>query len=439
LLQKITHNPFCQEHLFLIEKITVDESYFFRDEFQIEFLRNDFLPKLIEQKRRLGDKQIRIWSAGCSTGQEIYSLTILLHQLLPDYDRWNLHLIGTDINYQSLNQAKEAVYTTWGIRTSRDFINKSGYFSCLSEDRYVVADFIKEKVKFSYLNLAEETFPSIMQGVCALDLILCRNVFIYFDHVTIKKTCHKMYESLNVDGVLMLSVTDPLNLSTDLFTSEKTADVFYFRKKTALSSDRLGVEGRRNANKNRNKNKWLTVDNALPQTNLSHVKQSIINELAIADWHAALKQTEQALLDYEGDAELYQFKAKCLTNLGKMAEARVACEHSIHYDPVEPHSYLLYGLILIQLGMFHDAEKAFRQTIFLNYAFMEAHYQLGQVLLYKGQKKEAIKSIQNALTIAAQETPDRPIHNVISLTYSSFSAVMKNELELIKKGVVAHE
>ena len=433
LLQKIISEPFCQERLFLIEKITIDESYFFRDEFQIDFLRNEFLPKLIEQKRCLGDKQIRIWSAGCSTGQEIYSLTILLHQLLPDYDSWNLHLIGTDINYQSLNQAKEAEYNAWGIRTNTDFINNSGYFSCLAEDRYVVNDFIKDKVKFSYLNLAEETFPSIMQGICALDLILCRNVFIYFDSVTIKKTSHKFFDSLNVDGILMLSVTDPLNLSCDLFTTEQSGDVFYFKKKTVALSydDPIVVE-------NKNNNKLLVADKVIPQADLSNVKQSIINAMAIADWQSALIQAEKALLVYEGEAELYQFKAKCLTNLGKMAEARVACEQSIHYDSVEAHSYLLYGLILMQLGMLVDAEKAFRQTIFLNYAFMEAHYQLGQVLLYKGQKKDAIKSIQNALAIAAQEKPERPIHNVISLTYSSFSEVMKNELELIEKGGGSH-
>lgn len=438
LLQKIISEPFCQERLFLIEKITIDESYFFRDEFQIDFLRNDFLPKLIEHKRCSGDKQIRVWSAGCSTGQEIYSLAILLHQLLPDYDSWNLHLIGTDINYQSLNQAKEAEYNAWGIRTHTDFIKNSGYFSCIGEDRYVVNDFIKDKVKFSYLNLAEETFPSIMQGVCVLDLILCRNVFIYFEKETIKNTCAKFDESLNIGGILMLSVTDPMNMSADLFATEKCGDVFYFKKKTArFSYDEPIVE--ENKKRYQDNSQLLAVDKNIPQISLSDFKHSIVNAMAIADWKSALKQTENALLVSESDAELFQFKAKCLTNLGEMTNAKIACEKSIYYNAVEPHSYLLYGLILMQLGMLPDAEKAFRQTIFLNYSFMEAHYQLGQVLLYKGRKKDAIKSIQNALTIAAQEKPERPIHNVISLTYSSFSEVMRNELELIEKGIVSHE
>jgi len=108
LLNKISADVNCAERKYLIEKITIDESYFFRDELQISFLKNEFLPQLIADKRKLGDKQLRIWSAGCSTGQEIYSLAIILHQLLPDYEEWNLHLIGTDINHQSLHYAQQS-------------------------------------------------------------------------------------------------------------------------------------------------------------------------------------------------------------------------------------------------------------------------------------------------------------------------------------------
>jgi chemotaxis protein methyltransferase CheR len=99
----------------------------------------------------------------------------------------------------------------------------------------------------------------------------------------------------------------------------------------------------------------------------------------------------------------------------------------------------LYGLILLQLNLHDEAEKAFRQTIFLNYDFMEAHYQLGQVLLYKGQQKQAIKAISNALYLAEQNDGRRPVHNVITLTYASFAEAIKNELSVLNKGVKAND
>jgi len=426
LLQKMIAEPFCVERIQLIEKITIDESYFFRDSAQIDFLKYEYLPKLIEKKRQAGDKQLRIWSAGCSTGQEIYSIAILLYELLIDYDDWNLHLLGTDINHQSLNRAKQAEYNAWNIRTEQGFINNSGYFQEVANDCFRLSDEIKAKVNISYLNLAKNSFPSIMSGTCALDMILCRNVFIYFDEATIQQASRRFYDSLNESGILMLSATDPLSIDEDYFVQEKRESVFFLRKKPLFfaSITQSAVEPKIRLAQQSNKQ--------VSELNLAEAKQLIIKHLSVAEWQAGLNQVNKALESDAYDAELLQFKAKCLINLGQMLAAQEACEQSIIQDEVEPHSYLLYGLILMQRGYLSEAETAFRQTIFLNNAFMEAHYQLGQILLKKGQKKLAIKSIQNALALAALEKPDRPIHNVIPLTYSSFSGIMKNELELIQ-------
>jgi len=426
LLQKMIAEPLCAERIKLIEDTTIDESYFFRDNAQIDFLKYEYLPKLIQQKRQSGDKQLRIWSAGCSTGQEIYSIAILLHELLIDYDDWNLHLLGTDINHQSLSSAKQAEYNTWNIRTDQSFIGSSGYFQEISEARFRLSEAIKSKVSFSYLNLAEDSFPSIMSGTCALDIILCRNVFIYFDEATIRQVNSRFSAALNEAGVLILAAADPLFFDTNNLVQEKKDNVFFLRKKPLFSAS---ITPPFVAPKIQSTPK---SNNQISALDLDKSKRLIIKHLSVGEWQAGLHQVNEALESDTQDAELLQFKAKCLINLGQMSAAQKACEQSIVEDDVEPHSYLLYGLILLQRGLLSEAETAFRQTIFLNNAFMEAHYQLGQILLKKGQKKLAIKSIQNALVLAALEKPDRPIHNVIPLTYSSFSDIMKNELELIQ-------
>lgn len=436
LLDKVNIDSFCEERNYLIEQVTVDESYFLRDNLQIEYLKNDFFPKIIEQKRKENNKQIRIWSAGCSTGQEIYSMAIILHELLIDFDSWNLHLMGTDINHRSLNIAKKAEYSSWGIRTHSDLMNNVGYFQRLQDDCYVLNDVFKKKVTFSYLNLAEDTFPSIMQGICALDLILCRNVFIYFERNTIEKTCRKFSESLNSNGILLLSATDPMEGASKHLQSEKSNSVLYFKPKPLITNYQPQTEIK---TKNRFNNTVGEIKSASTTPTLDDIKQRIIKQLAMAEWLPALDEIEKCIQLYKQDADLYQFKAKCLTNLGQMTDAKEACKRSIQIDPMDPHSYLLFGLVLIQLGLYEKAENAFRKTIFLNSSFMEAHYQLGQVLFYKNKKIEAIKSIQNAINIANKENPDRSIHNVIALTYSGFSRVMKNELELICKGMELYE
>jgi chemotaxis protein methyltransferase CheR len=433
LLIKLKADSLCPERLLLIENITVPESYFFRDENQQQFLKNVFFPNLIAQKRQQHDKHIRIWSAGCSTGQEIYSIAILLHQLLPDFSDWNLHLIASDINHQSLKDAIQGEYNSWEIRSNDPIFLQSGYFSDLKNGHYQLSESIKKQVKFFFLNLAEDSFPSLMNQTCNLDLILCRNVFIYFQRPVIEQTCTRFSQALKPGGVLLLSVTDPMDLSTPQLVSRQCEDVFYFERVEADSVCHYVPYHPNISTPQPESLVFLSKPNTQPES-FSQIKASILPLLAAGKWHEILALTQHALLSYPDQPDLNQFKAKALVNLGLLDKAKLACELSIKADDLDPHSYLLYGLILLQLNLYDEAEKAFRQTIFLNYDFMEAHYQLGRVLLYKGQQKQAIKAIQNALNLAEQGDGQRPVHNVITLTYASFAELIKNELSVLDKG-----
>lgn len=426
LLAKLKTDSLCLERLLLIQYITVDESYFFRDEKQHHFLKHEFLPKLIIQKRLQGDKHIRIWSAGCSTGQEIYSIAILLHQLLIDFSDWQLQLIASDINHQSLKRAIRAEYSQWEIRSSDDLIFNSGYFKALDNGKYQLNEIIKKQVKFFFLNLAEDVFPSLMNQTCNLDLILCRNVFIYFQPYIIEQTCVRFSQALRPGGVLMLSATDPMNLSTPQLIPKHSEDIFYFERGDEQADFNCIAVNNQSVTE---QNPLLPIQHHAEDFSL--LKTKILSSLAANQWQEVLAFSEQALAKHPNNPDLAQFKAKALVNLGLLDEAKVACEQSIKLSDLDPHSYLLYGLILLQLNLYDEAEKAFRQTIFLNYDFMEAHYQLGQVLLYKGQQKQAMKAIKNALHLAEQGDKQRPVHNVITLTYASFAESIKNELSVL--------
>ena len=188
-----------QEWQKLVILLTNIESFFFRDQDQFSILRNHLIPELIQRKQN--DKKIRICSAGCSSGEEAYSLAILLKELLPDLEQWNLMILGIDINQDALQKAKTAIYRPWSFR-GVDVKIMQRYFKLIN-NQYHLEPSIKQMVKFQILNLAKDLFPCPSSELRDLDLIICRNVFIYFEPSAIAKVLNKFYDALQPLGYLI--------------------------------------------------------------------------------------------------------------------------------------------------------------------------------------------------------------------------------------------
>jgi chemotaxis protein methyltransferase CheR len=179
--------------------LTNIESYFFRDKDQFALLRDRILPELIERKQN--NKTIRICSTGCSSGEEPYSLAILLKELLPELEQWNLTIIGIDINQEALQKAKKGIYRPWSFRrVDREIVQR--YFQ-LKNDEYHIDASIKQMVTFKILNLVNDIFPIPNSELSEFDLIVCRNVFIYFDSPAIEQVLNKFYNALQNFGYLI--------------------------------------------------------------------------------------------------------------------------------------------------------------------------------------------------------------------------------------------
>jgi chemotaxis protein methyltransferase CheR len=176
----------------LIKKVTVGETYFFRDPDTIQALRHHILPDLIA--RHQTDRTLRLWSAGCATGEEPYTLAILLRQILSDIDRWKILILATDINRQALLQAKAGRYRTWSFREKDPGI-QSTYFTA-DGDTFTLKPDVREMVTFAYHNLAEDNYPSPTNQTNDLDLILCRNVTIYLPTSLIFDIAKRFYQCL---------------------------------------------------------------------------------------------------------------------------------------------------------------------------------------------------------------------------------------------------
>ena len=157
-----------------IALLTNGETYFFRDHGQFDLLRLRLLPELIERRRDA--KTLRLWSAGCSSGEEAYSLAMLLDMLLPKRDGWNILILGSDIDEAALAKARRGHYGQWSFRMAPPAL-KQRYFQ-RKGDEWMLDERIRSMVTFRTSNLIGETFPSA--ELRDMDLILCRNVFIYF-------------------------------------------------------------------------------------------------------------------------------------------------------------------------------------------------------------------------------------------------------------------
>ncbi len=188
-----------REWQILARIITNGESFFFRDRGQFNLLQKNIIPELVAKKTQAADLNLKIWSSGCSTGQEPYSLAILLDQVIPDISKWNITVIGTDINQDFLNKARAGIYQDWSFRLT-DEAFKNNYFT-FGKNRWEINHQIQKMVRFYYDNIVEE---QVLPIPCyEIDLILCRNVFIYFEKHSVAKGINKFYSALNSGGYLM--------------------------------------------------------------------------------------------------------------------------------------------------------------------------------------------------------------------------------------------
>ncbi|MGI2901787.1 CheR family methyltransferase [Tolypothrix sp. VBCCA 56010] len=216
-----------QEWQRLVLLLTNLESYFFRDKEQFNLLRDRILPELIQ--RQQNNKTLRICSAGCSTGEEPLSLAIVLKELIPYPEQWNLMILGVDINQEALKKAKQGIYTPWSLRSIDPEIMQR-YFLHLNNQYYLDMQ-IKQMVKFKYLNLVKDSFPEHNE-MRDIDLIICRNVFIYFEASAIAKVLDKFHHILKPSGYLIAGHTELCGQDLSHFETKLFPESLVYIKKS---------------------------------------------------------------------------------------------------------------------------------------------------------------------------------------------------------------
>jgi len=218
-----------QELTELINLLTTNETYFFREDFQLRSFTDEIIPEICRRKEKEGNRRLRIWSAGCSTGEEPYTIAMLLlekHAL----QGWQVDIIGTDISQQVLQVARRGLYGESSFRSTDD-LYRNRYFH-RQDGKWLIDDRVKRLVTISHLNLFDAPRVSLLGR---MDVIFCRNVIIYFDLAAKKRVIETFHQRLQPEGFLLLGHSESLmNISTAFELRHLQHDMVYQRPPATL-------------------------------------------------------------------------------------------------------------------------------------------------------------------------------------------------------------
>jgi chemotaxis protein methyltransferase CheR len=198
----------------LLNEITIGETCLFRSPPQLDALRQVILPELVAEKSKQVLKRLRIWSAGCSTGEEPYTLAM---SMLEESERllkgWTVEILATDLNDRSVEAAKAGIYGDYALRSTTDYFKRK-YFSAVDNNKLQVRPEVKKLITFSRLNLQDNSKMLFMKG---MDLIFCCNVLIYFDGLSKSRVVDHFFSNLNFGGYFFLGTSESLLKLNDKF------------------------------------------------------------------------------------------------------------------------------------------------------------------------------------------------------------------------------
>jgi chemotaxis protein methyltransferase CheR len=390
--------------------LTVGETYFFRDRACLDALENEVLPALIAFRRETGNLRLRLWSAACASGEEPYTLAIMLDRLLSDRSDWSLTILATDIDPDALETARAALYRNWSFRGTPDTL-RGGYFRSRGAETYELSPRIRQMVTFAPLNLAQDGYPSLVTNTGAMDVILCRNVLMYFTRDAQRAAVARLQQALVPGGWLLVS---PSEASADLFSPLATVNfpgAIFFRNVNGVDARQVRL--------------FVCETPAEPIIRQPFFPlpmfPAVAQEKPRADPAVPDIATHQGLSkrppapDPVNPHTLLQ-QARVLANQGMLEEARRMCEGSLAQERLNCEAYLLLAEISQELGERATAQQAIQRAIYLSPDFAPAHFVLGSILFQQEEHKQGRRSMETVLSLLHTIPRDEGILGADGLT-----------------------
>ncbi|WP_052055606.1 protein-glutamate O-methyltransferase CheR [Myxosarcina sp. GI1] len=419
----------------IISFITNNESYFFRDRSQIELLKTIVLPEIISRNQK--DKKLRICSAGCSTGEEPYTLAIVLKELLPNHKQWNCKILGIDIDELALQKARSGIYPEWSFRGVEREI-KQKYFHKNNQSYYLNSEF-KNMVDFSQVNLVEDNFSQPRLNLRNIDLLICRNVFIYFNNDAIAKVINKFYDSLEPLGYLVTGHTEIAIQNVSKFHIRVFKESIVYQRpqtETKASVHSNSAESTKKANfeltkinSDRNNNLFTrqslnskpkinsgnhncsTTNLASKTTDIKAILQKTNCSIQQKKYELALTELEKVIALEPNNIEAYNQIAKISVELREHTKAIEYCQKILQIEPLAVFPHYLLAQIEEEKGNIVAAKMLLKKVIYLEPLYANAYLDLSQIYQIEGDRQRAKEMQQAGLKILKKTSAKSEVEN----------------------------
>jgi len=376
----------------LLNLVTVTETCFFRDASQFRMLRDHIIPSLIAERAARGDtsRRIRIWSAGCSSGEEAYSIAITLDELgvFVAYPDATFEIIGTDLNSNALERARQGVYTERAVRNVEGRL-LDRYF-VRDGKTYALNDAIKKRVTFEFGNLTQTQMPSTGPQ----DIVFCKNVTIYFRPDVARKLIEGLRDMIAPDGYLLLGHAESLWQMSEGFALVEHDRAFCYRKSEYVeSASRRTVMPAAPAPTLRLKS-TPTIDTNVDATNQY---DACLAAIRAGDWDAAESALDALVESCPTFVPGLLLRGGLYVHRGRLDEAMGQAETVLKLSDLEPRAHLLVGMIAARRCRHDEAQQALRRALYLDDSLALGHFWLGNLYRERGDVARACHEYDNVV------------------------------------------
>lgn len=451
-LEWLMKEPLNEKKITILARyLTVGETYFFRDTSLFKALEEKILPELLHS--RAGKNQhLKIWCAACCSGEEPYSIAILLNRLIPNLQEWNIEILGTDINSQFLAKARKGIYKEWSFRSmSTEF--KNFYFTKSAEGRYTLAPEIRKLVTFRYLNLAGDAYPSETTGTENVDIILCNNVLIYFSPDTINGIVKKLTASLNKSGLLIVSPIEVPYVEEPHLHAIKIYDSTLFVKgnkkphfaETFVASQAVTEKTQDYSTIQVELPAFLNLEHPLlefnfqaPPTGAAVPAKKPITQpekgpgIIVHSNENDVQTSQTTSQDPSNELKDIMIQTRLHANKGELELANKCCMKALSMEKLDSGLHFLHASILLELDRVPEALEACKRSLYLDSDFVIAQFTMGNLLLKMNRVKEARRHFDNAYQLLKKYKDD----DTLPATEGMMAKSMRELITIIQDRIV---
>lgn len=389
----------------LVIPFTTGETYFFRDSGLHVMLHDGILPELLG-RRNMG-RALRIWCAACATGEEAYSLAILMDELMGDQSQWNIFILGTDINHHAIEKARRGIYTEWSFRGMSDE-RRQRYFH-RHKDTWVLDDSIRSRVTFQTGDLVADEFPDHAAQLYDMDLILCRNAFIYMAPNMVFHIADKFTETLAEGGILIAGHGElyahhlgklRARVFPESIVYQKVVTPFFSHPPAPL------------------------VETPAPEK-LTTVLTAVHKVRA----QVPVPPPQQAAAG-QGQEVPEMLQAWQYANQGQREMAEKSCSEMIARNPLDAEPHYLMALLEQERGEFAEAKELLKKVIYLDHSFIAAYLDLGDLYVREGEGARAVKMRSTARDLLKRLPGDQQVKLYGASTVDAVLQYVENLLNI---------